>query len=186
MKKFSIVVAMDQDAHIGYFNRSIGKYAIPWKCKVDMDFFKDLTTTNHTGKIPENQNVVIMGKNTYLSLPNKILPNRINIVVSSSYELWKDKCHPDVTVVPNFQEALYYCSTNEERNIYVIGGSQLYKEALGHNSLGIIYTSIIPKHYYKPNVKPTISFPLNLEQLNKFTYKSLFYKKDFLKVYTFQ
>lgn len=186
MQKFSVVVAMDEDAHIGYFNRSTGKYNLPWNCKVDMDFFKELTTTNHTGKIPENQNVVIMGKNTYLSLPNKILPNRINIVVSSSYELWKDKCHDDVIVVPSFQEALYYCNSNEYHNIYVIGGSQLYKEALGHNSLGIIYVSIIPKHYYKPNVKPTISFPLNLEQLERFTNKSLFYKKDFLKVYTFQ
>ena len=186
MTKFSIVVAMDENAHIGYFNRSIGKYDLPWKCKVDIDFFKELTTTNHTGKIPENQNVVIMGKNTYLSLPNKILPNRINIVVSSSYELWKDKCHPDVIVVASFQEALYYCSTGENRNIYVIGGSQLYKEAIEHKSLGIIYASIIPKYYYKSNVIPTISFPLNLEQLKIFTNKSLFYKKDFLKVYTFQ
>jgi dihydrofolate reductase len=186
MTKFSVVVAMDKDAYIGYFNRSNGKYDLPWKCKVDMDFFKELTTTNNTGKIPENQNIVIMGKNTYLSLPNKILPNRINIVVSSSYELWKDKCHPNIIVVPSFKEALCYCNTKKHSNIYVIGGSQLYKEALGHNSLDIIYVSIIPNHYYIPNVKPTISFPLNLEQLDRFTNKSLFYKKDFLKVYTFQ
>ena len=108
-----------------------------------MDFFKQLTTTNLTGEIPEKQNVVIMGKNTYLSLPNKILPNRINIVISSSYDLWKDKSHPDIIVVPDFKNALHYCDIHEFKNIYVIGGAKLYKEALGSNSLDNIYKNSI-------------------------------------------
>lgn len=186
MVKFSIVVAMGEDASIGYFNRSKGKYELPWNCKVDMDFFKQLTTTNLTGEIPEKQNVVIMGKNTYLSLPNKILPNRINIVISSSYDLWKDKSHPDIIVVPDFKNALHYCDIHEFKNIYVIGGAKLYKEALGSNSLDNIYVSIIPQHYFKDKVLPTIFFPLNLEQMERFTQRSLFYKKDFLKVYAFK
>lgn len=186
MTKFSIIVAMGEDASIGYFNRSTGKHDLPWDCKVDMNFFKQLTTTNLTGEIPDTQNVVIMGKNTYLSLPNKILPNRINIVISSSYELWKDKCHPNVIVLNDFKDAIHYCQTNNYEKIYVIGGAKLYKEALGNNLLDSIYVSIIPHHYFKNNVLPTIFFPINLEQLNRFTSKSLFYKKDFLKVYQFK
>jgi dihydrofolate reductase len=54
----------------------------PWKCNDDMKFFKNITTTNLTDKIPKKYNVVIMGKNTYFSLPtNNGLENRINIVV---------------------------------------------------------------------------------------------------------
>jgi dihydrofolate reductase len=186
MVKFSVVVAMGEDASIGYFNRSTNKYDIPWDCKVDMKFFRELTSTNLDGNVPENQNIVIMGKNTYFSLPRNILPNRINIVVSASHELWKDRCHPSVIVVPNFEKALEFCNNHTLHNVYVIGGSKLYKEALGHNSLDSIYVSIIPNHYFRENVIPNIFFPLSLEQMDRFTQKSLFYKKSFLKVYKFK
>jgi dihydrofolate reductase len=48
---------------------------IPWKSKKDMTFFYNTTKNN----------VVIMGKNTYLSLPDncKPLKNRLNIVLTS-------------------------------------------------------------------------------------------------------
>jgi dihydrofolate reductase len=48
---------------------------IPWKCKKDMLFFMNKTKNN----------VVIMGKNTYFSLPIECRPlqNRLNIVLST-------------------------------------------------------------------------------------------------------
>ena len=48
---------------------------IPWKSKKDMKFFMNKTIGN----------VVIMGKNTYFSLPENIRPlkNRLNIVLTS-------------------------------------------------------------------------------------------------------
>ena len=184
--KFSVVVAMGEDSSIGYFDRKKNKYDLPWRCKSDMEFFKNLTTTNLIGEIPENKNIIIMGKNTYLSLPKNILPNRINVVVSASYELWKDRCHNDVIVVPSFDEAIEFCKTKEQHEIYVIGGEKLYKEALKNNFLDNIYVSIIPYHYFKDNIYPSIFFPLTMDQLTRFTNKSLFYKKGFVKVYKFK
>lgn len=46
---------------------------IPWKSKTDMNFFKTST----------NNNIVVMGSNTLLSLRNaNPLPNRLNIVLT--------------------------------------------------------------------------------------------------------
>ena len=52
---------------------------IPWKIKSDTQFFYDITT-----KKSEKLNVVIMGKNTFLSLPSASRPlkNRLNIVLT--------------------------------------------------------------------------------------------------------
>jgi dihydrofolate reductase len=56
---------------------------IPWKSKKDMKFFLQKTLNN----------VVIMGKNTFLSLPENCRPlkNRLNIVLTSEPEKWRQK-----------------------------------------------------------------------------------------------
>ena len=53
---------------------------IPWKSKKDMNFFYNTTKNN----------VVIMGKNTYLSLPDNCRPlkNRLNIVLTSAPDIF--------------------------------------------------------------------------------------------------
>ena len=186
MANFSIVVAMGEDGSLGYFNKQKNKYDLPWDCKTDMDFFKNLTTTNLTGTIPSPKNVVIMGKNTYLSLPIKILPNRINIVISSSYNEWRDDAHKNLIVFLDFDTALNYCSSMQYKNIYVIGGSKLYEEALTHKNMKKIIVSIIPHSYFKDKVLPTIFFPYSLKELDKYSTKTLLYKKRFLNVYSYE
>lgn len=63
-----LIVACDPNGGIGYNNK------LPWsKIEGDLPRFKQLTT----GK------VVIMGRNTWESLPKRPLPNRINVVVSN-------------------------------------------------------------------------------------------------------
>ena len=63
-----LIIACDPDGGIGYQNR------LPWtKIQGDLPRFKRLT---------EGQ-LVVMGRNTWDSLPKKPLPNRINIVVTS-------------------------------------------------------------------------------------------------------
>jgi dihydrofolate reductase len=47
---------------------------IPWNSKKDLKFFTEKT----------KYNVIIMGKKTYLSLPNRPLKNRLNIVLTSN------------------------------------------------------------------------------------------------------
>lgn len=186
MSKFSIVVAMGEDASIGYFNTQNNKHDLPWKCKHDMLFFKNLTTTNLTGEIPKVQNVVIMGKNTYLSLPNLFLKDRINIVISSSYDDWRDSSNPNIIVFPSFENALNYCNSHNYQNIYVIGGEKLYSEAINHPQLNSIIVSVIPYSFFKNDVLPSFFFPLSLTELNNYSVKKLIYKKHFLNVYSFE
>ena len=119
--KFSIVVATDKDGGIG-LNKN-NQYSIPWSNALDMKFFKDLTSSKDIKK------VIIMGKNTYFSLPIDNLPNRTNIVITSNPSLITNK---DVFTFTNLNEALKFSKQFDE--IYVIGGSQLYKEALKHES----------------------------------------------------
>ena len=86
----SIIVAYSKNRVIGNEND------IPWYIREDMQFFKKRTT----GKI------VIMGRKTYESIPEKHrpFPNR------ETYILTRDKSyrvdHPDVTVFNEFKKAL--------------------------------------------------------------------------------
>lgn len=80
----------------------------------DLKHFKEITS-GHT---------VIMGRKTYESLPNGALPNRKNIVLSSSKELSYPKC----VMVHSLEEALGECKGEEE--VFVIGGAAVYKAAL--------------------------------------------------------
>ena len=64
----TILVAYDQNRVIG------NKGGIPWDIPRDLQLFKKRTVNN----------VVIMGRNTWESLPVRPLPGRINIVVSKS------------------------------------------------------------------------------------------------------
>ncbi len=95
-------------------NRAIGNNnkLIYWLPN-DMKRFKALTT-GHT---------IIMGRNTFLSLPKGALPNRRNIVLSRSA-----KAFEGCDVYPSLDEALKHCTSDED--IYIIGGASVYKQAL--------------------------------------------------------
>lgn len=103
----SIICALAENNAIGYNNDLI------YHLRADLRRFKALTT-GHT---------VIMGRRTYESLPKGALPNRRNIVLSSS----TDHNWPNVEVFASLQEALSACKADEE--VFVIGGASLYKAA---------------------------------------------------------
>jgi dihydrofolate reductase len=96
-------------------NRVIGKNnALPWSIKADMLHFKDLT----------NGYPCIMGRKTYQSLPKRPLPNRKNIVVSSSLRNNDDK----IIIVRSLEEGINCCKNHDK--IYICGGASLYNEAI--------------------------------------------------------
>ena len=103
----SIIAAVAKNRAIGYKNKLI--YWLP----NDLKRFKALTT-GHT---------IIMGRNTFLSLPKGALPNRRNIVLSRS-----TKAFEGCDVYPSLDEALRHCS--EDEDIYIIGGASVYQQAL--------------------------------------------------------
>lgn len=103
----SIIAAVAQDRAIGFQNKLI--YWLP----NDLKRFKALTT-GHT---------IIMGRNTFLSLPKGALPNRRNIVLSRSVSAF-----PGCDVYPSLDEALAHCAPDED--VYIIGGASVYQQAL--------------------------------------------------------
>lgn len=103
----SIIAAVAKDRAIGFENKLI--YWLP----NDLKRFKALTT-GHT---------IVMGRNTFLSLPKGALPNRRNIVLSRS-----QKEFPGCETYSSLKEALQHCAPDED--IYIIGGASVYKQAL--------------------------------------------------------
>jgi dihydrofolate reductase len=102
-KKFKAIVAMS-------LNRAIGKdNKLPWHLPEDLRWFKKLTTGN----------VIIMGRKTWESI-GKLLPNRESIVVTRSQI-------PGVRTVRSLGEI---DPTADARDYFVIGGAQLFEEAL--------------------------------------------------------
>ena len=103
----SIIAAVARNRAIGYENKLI--YWLP----NDLKRFKVLTT-GHT---------IIMGRNTFLSLPKGALPNRRNIVLTRS-----QKAFPGCDVFASLEDALAHCDKDED--VYIIGGASVYRQAL--------------------------------------------------------
>ena len=76
LARFTVIVATDSNSGISRGGE------LPWDTSSDLKFFKDYTTKRTSPQNP--QNVLIMGRKTYESIPIKFRPlqNRINIVVS--------------------------------------------------------------------------------------------------------
>lgn len=104
----SIIVAIGRDGAIGRRNSLI------WHLPGDLPRFKSLTM----GK------TVIMGRNTWLSLPNRPLPGRRNIILSKNNDFIAEGAQK----AGSLEEALMSCSSEDE--IMIIGGGKVYAEAL--------------------------------------------------------
>lgn len=123
---FAIIVALTKDSKV------IGKCNdLPWNIPNDLKYFRAITTSGLS-------NAVIMGRKTWESLPIKPLKNRINIVITSDQHL---KVPKDVLLFSNLSSAL---ETLQDCNqVFVIGGQQLYKEAILHPCCEKLYVTEI-------------------------------------------
>lgn len=105
--RLSIIAAIARNRAIGHENKLI--YWLP----NDLKRFKALTT-GHT---------IIMGRNTFNSLPKGALPNRRNIVLSTT-----TKSLPGCECFTSLEEALKHCGNDED--VYIIGGASVYEQAI--------------------------------------------------------
>ncbi|WP_417473553.1 dihydrofolate reductase [Leisingera sp.] len=95
-------------------NGAIGKdNDIPWFAPEDLKAFQRETLGG----------ALIMGRNTWDSLPVKPLKNRLNLVVSSNPEAAE-------TVLPSVTAAVAAAQVQGYRRIYGIGGEGIYREML--------------------------------------------------------
>jgi len=111
LSRFNIIVATDDNNGIGKNN------TIPWINTEAFNYFNSKT-------IGKGNNVVVMGRKTYESLPD-LLPKRKNIVITS-------QMIEGVTTYTSLFDALQSCCDKDK--VYIIGGQHLYQEALSKYS----------------------------------------------------
>jgi len=96
---------------------------LPWRLPGDLRRMKVLTTGR-------GDNAVLMGRTTFLTLPGA-LPKRKNLVLSRRADLTL----PDATVVPSWQAALDAAERAGCRELWVLGGAEVYALALAQPEL---------------------------------------------------
>lgn len=137
MKPFSLIVAVDSALGIGKGG------GLPWHLPSDMVHFKELTSATDS---PSLKNAVVMGRKTWESIPEKFrpLPGRINIVLTRNKSLAFPK---GVFKAGNLNDALSLIDKHKKEieSVYVIGGAEVFKEALAHPQCQKIYMTHILK-----------------------------------------
>jgi len=108
----SIIVAIAKNGVIGK-----AKGEMSWHVKEEFQHFKNITFG-----FP-----IIMGRKTFETL-GKPLKGRLNIVVSKnkSYRTAYD----DVVIKSSIEEAIEYCKSLKPEKIFIIGGGEIYRQAI--------------------------------------------------------
>jgi dihydrofolate reductase len=109
MGQIKLIVARTTNGVIGNENKLL------WDLPEDLDDFKRLTQGH----------VVVMGKNTWLSLPKKPLKDRVNIVLSS-----KTIVGADFTSWSYLNILSWYEQNHSDKDLFVIGGAKTYNTFL--------------------------------------------------------
>ena len=133
---FNVIIATDTNGGFSYKNR------LPWKFSKDMHFYNTITSSN-INLVP---NILIMGRKTWESMNCTVPKNRIAFVISNDFDnynkIYENK--KNVAFFPSFNEALLNTIQYKDSIVWVIGGHQIYDEALKHpNCLSIYYTLIV-------------------------------------------
>ena len=105
----SLLVAASENNAIGKDNK------LPWHLPNDLKYFKNLTWG-----MP-----ILMGRKTFESI-GKALPGRRSIVITRNND-WQ---HEGVDVVHSIKEAIQKAEDYGVKEIFVIGGAEIFKTAL--------------------------------------------------------
>lgn len=109
----NLIVAFNRKNVIGLNN------TIPWYIPEDLKEFKRIT----------NNQIIVMGRKTFDSLPNGPLKNRINVVITNQTEYY-DKSNERIHYC-NFEQSsslLNKLTIETQKEVFIIGGSQIYKQ----------------------------------------------------------
>jgi len=131
--------------------------------KVKPTYVTDNIPIKLTDNIP--QNVVVMGRNTWESIPEKFrpMPNRINVVLSRNKDYSKN-LPKEVQCFPSLKDCLENLSKQEHGTIFLIGGGQIYKEGIQHPSCENLFITKVHGKFecdtFFPEI-PSDTFKLN-------------------------
>lgn len=104
-------------------------------------------------------NAVVMGRNTWDSLPAKFrpLPGRLNLVLSRTLSTVGTDENGMLEVSSSLEDALASLSVNPKVNeIFIIGGAQIYEEALKHEACKLVILTRIGKAFEADTFMPRI------------------------------
>jgi len=110
-----MIVDVDNENGIGYRNKLL--------CHIseDLKYFKKMTH----GK------AIVMGLNTFLSLPKAPLPNRINIVLTTKTAGFAD---PNIIVMHSIESVIKWAEANPEIEVMICGGASVYEQFMEYAS----------------------------------------------------
>jgi len=138
----SLIVAVAENNVIGKDNDLI------WRLPKDMKFFKETTLNHH----------IITGRKNYISIPKKFrpLPDRTNIVLTRQTDFSEEGC-----VISNtLEDAIIYAKNYNETELFIIGGGQIYKEALEKGLIDRMYITHVHEEFdgdtFFPEIDPSI------------------------------
>ena len=161
-------------------NNGLSKQGIiPWKSDKDLKFFYETTKNN----------VVIMGRNTYLSLPDNARPlkNRLNVILTNHAKLFENESNKNTIFTDNLsiyndilQNREKYCglypSLSRNFKIFIIGGKQIYEHFIP--LCEVVWITRIKNCY-----SCDLTIDINLD--NRFREKE-YYEDDEIKISTFE
>lgn len=110
--KIIIIAAIAQNGVIGKVNGEM-----PWHIKEEFQHFKKTTIGSS----------VIMGRKTFETF-GKPLKGRENIIITRNKEFKVD--FDDTMIVYSLNEAISYCKSKAYEKTFIIGGGEIYKQAL--------------------------------------------------------
>jgi dihydrofolate reductase len=143
------------------------KGELPWPAlKKDMAFFRSVTSGG-TGL--GKRNAVIMGRKTWESIPRRFRPlrGRVNVVVTRDMGGFGEKDGEQVLAVGGLAEGLGLLEeqVGEVGNVFVIGGSQIYRAAVGEKWAGPLRVlQTLVRRAGGGEIECDTFFPLELEE----------------------
>ena len=136
---------LDISIIVAFCNKTFGigkDGAIPWHVSADLKRFKAIT----------DDSIVVMGRKTFLSLPDdkRPLKNRINIVLTKTPEVYCQSYrdyHSNLMFVKedDLEAVLSDIAGATNKKVFIIGGSALYARFMGKAS--VVYATVIDQNY---------------------------------------
>ena len=185
VRPLNCIVAVSQ-------NMGIGKDGnLPWPpLRNEFRYFQRMTTVS---SVEGKQNLVIMGRKTWFSIPekNRPLKDRINIVLSRELKEPSKGAH---FLAKSLDDALEIIEdpelTNKVDVVWIVGGSSVYKEAMNKPGHLRLFVTRIMQEFESDMFFPEIDFekykllpaypgvPLDVQEEKGLKYEFEVYEKN--------
>jgi len=138
----SLIVAIAENNAIGKDNDLL------WHLSNDMQYFKTKTLNHH----------IITGRKNYTSIPPKYRPlvNRTNIVLTHQTDFKEDNC----IILHSLEEAIDYVQQTNEKELFIIGGGQIFQEVLAKDMADKMYVTHVHHSFEADTFFPEIDLQL--------------------------